>query len=368
MVNRGELDPLVDLIYEAAVVPENWPALLGRLSSMIDGAGGILFTANAGGIRWTASPDIWPIFDEFLRDGWHAINPRPVRLGRLNHAGFIRDSDHFTPEEIAADPVYQGFYRKRGVGWAMGTLLQVPSGDALIFSFEKDYRKGLIDRQWIGTFDALRPHLARAALLGAHFGLERARAMAEALAASGLPAAVLRGRGKLYATNGLFDALMPSLAQDAPSRLMLMDPAADRLFVEGLDGIGAADAPSRVCSIPVPPREEGQVPAILHLVPVRRAAHDVLCSASALLMVTRVDRQTVPTAEVIAGLFDLTPAEARVARRIAEGAAVEAIAAENGLSRETVRAHLKQVFAKVGVRRQPELVALLGGLALHRPD
>lgn len=367
MLGEADHKALVDLIYEAAVVPEQWPHLLGRLSSMIDGAGGLLFTANAGGTRWTASPDLWPLFDEFVRDGWHAINPRPARLGALNYPGFIRDTDHFSAEEIAADPVYQGFYLKRGLGWAVGTMLQVPSGDAIVFSFEKFHEKGLIDLKAVQMLDSLRPHLARAALLAAHFGLERAKAMAEALAASGLPAGVLRGRGRLYATNALFDALMPSLVQDGPARLMVMNHAADRLFAEGL---AALDQPGGrgIFSIPVPPRQEGDVPAILHLLPVRRAAYDVLNSASALVIVTTVDRQLVPTAEVLAGLFDLTPAEARVARRIAEGVVVNDIAIEQTLSRETVKGHLKSIFAKVGVSRQAELVGLLTGLALPRQD
>lgn len=364
MADADDFTALIDLIYEAAVVPEKWPHLLGLLSQQVNGSGGILFTAGSGGTAWTASPDIWPVFDAFVRTGWHAKNPRPVRLGRLNYPGFVRDSDHFTPEEIAADPVYQNWFIKNGLGWAAGTMLNVPSGDALVFSFERSLARGVVEMEHIHFLDSLRPHLARAALLGAHFGLERAKAMAQALAQSGLPAAVLRGRGRLYATNALFDALMPALVQDGPARLKVMSHAADALFAEAMASVEAQGASRRVFSIPVPADGEGRAPAILHVLPVRRAAYDVLNSASALLIVTSVDRSTVPTAEVVAGLFDLTPAEARVARRIAEGATVEAIAVEHGLSRETVRTHLKQIFAKVGVTRQAELAALLGGLAL----
>jgi len=38
---------------------------------------------------------------------------------------------------------------------------------------------------------------------------------------------------------------------------------------------------------------------------------DIFTQATALLVVTPVDRAAVPTAEVLQGLFDLTPAEAR---------------------------------------------------------
>jgi DNA-binding CsgD family transcriptional regulator len=82
------------------------------------------------------------------------------------------------------------------------------------------------------------------------------------------------------------------------------------------------------------------------------------------LIATPVDRGSVPTAEVLQGLFDLTPAEARVARGIGEGRTIDAIALASGVTRETVRTQLAAVLAKTGLNRQAELVALLSGKSL----
>ena len=60
------------------------------------------------------------------------------------------------------------------------------------------------------------------------------------------------------------------------------------------------------------------------------------------------------------GVYD----EARVARAIIVGQTVESFSSSLGVSRETVRAQLKSVFAKTGVQRQAELVALLVGKTL----
>ena len=76
----------------------------------------------------------------------------------------------------------------------------------------------------------------------------------------------------------------------------------------------------------------------------------------------------MPDAELIAGLFDLTPAEARVARGVAEGLTLDAIGNKASISRETVRSQLKAVLAKTGVNRQADLAALLAGLRLPRVD
>lgn len=350
-------------------MPELWPAVLGRLSGLIDGAGGVLFTTNLDRMRWEASPDIHDTMVEFLRDGWAEKNPRPQRMRESALLGFASDHDHFTPEELASDPVYE-FYRRRGLGWAVGTMFDVPSGDTIIFSFERRHAIGPVDRSVIEFFDRLRPHLARSALLAARRGLERARAMAHALTEVGLPAAVLRGSGRLYAANALFEALVPETCSDRLERLVFTDPAIDRLFANGLEMLARAPvvaAGRSVCSIPIPARHD-RMPMIVHLLPVRRTAQDFFSQASALVVITPVDRTVVPNAELIAGLFDLTPAEARVARGVVAGLTLDVIGRDAGVTRATVRNQLKAVFAKTGLNRQVDLVALLAGLALPSAD
>jgi hypothetical protein len=294
---RGEHvfdETLTDRIYEAAVVPELWPDVLGEMSSAVGGAGGVLFTANRAQMSWTTSSDLRDIFTDFVRDGWAAINPRPVRLGAANHAGFVRDSDFFTDEEMDSDPVY-GYYRKNGLGWATGTMLDTPSGDSIIFSFERAYDKGPVPIEIVKQFDQLRPHLARSALLTSRLGLERAKAMAAALQSLGLPGAVLRGGGRVLAVNGALEQLMPSFMQDRRDRLHLTDAAADALLEEALARRSLTGGPISVNSIPVAATDD-HPPMILHLLPIRGAAHDLFAQATSLLVVTPVDRAVVPTA------------------------------------------------------------------------
>jgi DNA-binding CsgD family transcriptional regulator len=104
---------------------------------------------------------------------------------------------------------------------------------------------------------------------------------------------------------------------------------------------------------------------VLHVIPVRGSARDIFTQATALLVVTPVDRAAVPTAEVLQGLFDLTPAEARVARGIGQAETIDTLADATGVNRETVRSQLKAVLSKTGLSRQQELVSLLAGKAFR---
>jgi DNA-binding CsgD family transcriptional regulator len=79
-------------------------------------------------------------------------------------------------------------------------------------------------------------------------------------------------------------------------------------------------------------------------------------------MLTPVTRPEAPSVELVRSLFDLTPAEARVARSLAGGQTLKVIAAQSGASMNTVRTHLRSVMTKTGYNRQSDVVALLNGL------
>jgi DNA-binding CsgD family transcriptional regulator len=74
-----------------------------------------------------------------------------------------------------------------------------------------------------------------------------------------------------------------------------------------------------------------------------------------------VRRREAVEARVARERFRFTPAESHVAERLSRGQTVSQIAQELGISIETVRCHLKQAYAKAGVHRQAELVAVMLG-------
>lgn len=352
-------ESLIDRVHEAALVPSLWPSVLAELSQAVSGTGGILFTIRDGYAGAISSPNIESVIDQFMNDGWAERDLRLQRAAALNYAGFVNDGDLLTDDEIATDDVYANFFRKHGVGYMAGTLIPNPSGDTIGFAFQRHQDDGPVPRDTVTSLDRLRPHLARASMLSFRLGFERVRAQTEALQALNLPGAVLRGRGGVLAANKLLESLIPAVFQDRTQRMTMTDPAADKLLETALDALASGTA-GHVSSIPVAATEQ-HVPMIVHVVPVRREAHDIFTGATAMLVVTPVDRAAVPSAEVLQGLFDLTPAEARVAQGIVRGDTVEKLAVASGLSRETIRSQLKAALQKTGTARQAELVGLLSG-------
>ena len=69
------------------------------------------------------------------------------------------------------------------------------------------------------------------------------------------------------------------------------------------------------------------------------------------------------------GLYSLTKAEAKLVELLAAGNSLDEVATARGITMNTARSQLKQVFAKTDTKRQGELVQLvLSGVATILPQ
>jgi len=357
-IRSDEGAALIDRIYEAAALPELWREVLIELARFAGAPEAVMIVSTGTHYRdfVTTSPEFDAVVNDHLR---FPGNVRTERLLALRHPGFLTDLDVVTEEEIATLPLYQDFLIPRGYGAGTATTVLVPSGDSVIVHCERARAEGDFGPQVLSALNGLRPHLARAALLSARLEMERVTTTTRTLEALGLPAAVLGSGGRVIDANPSLVAMMPHTLSDQPLRLAVVDPAADRLLREAVAQSAQPQA-MPVRSIPIAASGE-RPPVILHLVPIRGAAHDVFVRARFVLIATPVVAQDVPSADVVQGLFDLTPAEARLAALIGAGDAPAPAAAKLGITPSTARSVLKRIFQKTGVSRQAELVGLLAG-------
>lgn len=352
---------LIDRIYESSVAPELWPGVLDEIAGLIDAEGGLLFSARKA-LNWTSSDSVRDVFAEYVNDGWFTRCSRRVCIMNANEPGFFTEQDFWTEDQMGADPIYRDFFRPRGLGWSAGTALRIPSGDNIVFSIERALERGPIEIDHLERLDALRPHLARSALISARLGLQRAEGAAEALTALRLPALVLDDVGRVIEANEMIEGLVDQIGLRAGGKLALADREANKILSERLAGIGMPGG-DQSCSLPL--RDGLGGPAgVLHILPVRRTAHDIFGRGHALLVLTPVGTDKSPSIDLMRSLFDLTRSEARVAKGLAAGRTVEEIAAEGEVALTTVRSQVRRVLEKTGCTRQAEVATLLAGLTL----
>jgi DNA-binding CsgD family transcriptional regulator len=89
--------------------------------------------------------------------------------------------------------------------------------------------------------------------------------------------------------------------------------------------------------------------------------------ATSCIDLAELERIPVPSERVLQKLFQLTPAETRLARSISSGDTLEEAARTLGIKVCTARTQLASIFAKTGTNRQSQLTVLLVHVA-HVPE
>lgn len=358
-----DFEGLIDRIYEAAVEPENWESVLTDIARTASGEGGVIVSRREGQDLWTGyrvSRNLQRNLDECLRSPLAKSSLTTVRLLAARKCGFAADEEGFTPEEFASDHYTTEWALKNDVYHSAATAIQVPTGDLVVVQVMK--RVGLpgFNRAELDVLDSFRPHLARAGFLAARWRLERVRAAVEAMNLIGLPAAILDVDGRVLAANSLIQELRNHVLWLPRDRVVLADPAADVLLRNAIRELTNPWA-SVVRSFPA---GRGSVePVVVHLIPATKSAREVFDGGFGILAITPIAVPDPPDAALIQGLFDLTPAEARVAGGVVAGMTIKEMAVCHAVGMETVRSQMKSVLAKIGVRRQSEAATKLAVLA-----
>jgi len=284
--------------------------LLWRFSVMVDvastagGQAALLSTVQSNTVRMISTSEqfseTWQlIFERFPG----ASNERTRRLLAARHAGFLTDADVFGPNEITDDPLYADILVPRGYGSGVATAIPFPNGDAVVINIERAAALGPFGAAVIEHLDHLRPHLARSALISARISFERARTAVETLSALGLAACAVGRSGLVLLGNQEFGKETDLWTTRRGNRIALLDRRADRQFH---DALGVIATEKGVRSLPLVAQNGGS-PAVLHVVPIRRTAHDLFMQASAILVLTKASEVPTQATSLLQALLDFSP-------------------------------------------------------------
>ncbi|TPL88580.1 helix-turn-helix transcriptional regulator [Mesorhizobium sp. B2-3-12] len=359
-------DDLTDEIYEAAFIPDLWAGVLEAASGILSLVSGSIFViSDSSPTRGRISDNslghnaaydqIRPLFEEFLIGHNWKMSPGVMRMYDMNPSSFVHVEAFMSEEEIEQDAVRMRL-RAAGIGAHLCSAVSMPTGELVTFVFQRWTDQGIPDQASVDRLNLLRPHFARAGLVSARLGMEQAKATVSALDAIGLPAAVLTASGRTLTTNALLEDMGSVVLATAQGGMALTNTVANALFQEAITHNRHSQV---VRSIPIPAKEE-EPGLVIHLVPLRRAAHDIFSGGDILVAATAVSASNmVPSPSVLNGLFDLTPAEARLAATLTSGKSLKQTALICGIQPTTARYYLEQIFRKTGTSQQSQLVALL---------
>jgi len=176
------------------------------------------------------------------------------------------------------------------------------------------------------------------------------------------PALIVDWDGAVRNLNRLAENLIVKDLHLHRGRLWSSDPASNRRIQEL---IAAILATARGSSPPLNQVVVNRADApwlLMEAMPVTALGSGVFNEGRALLILTDLTKPAVSDSRLLAIVFGLTPAEAKLAASIASGIGIDAAAASLRIGRETAKSQLKAVFLKTSTHSQPELVALMNRL------
>jgi len=353
---------LIDQIYEAAVATELWPSVLDAIGTAVGAWGGVFIGVSPTGAQWVASPGLHEHMVEYVAAGWAANPAHTMPLFVDPYPGFRAETAYRTIEEIEAEPVKAEFMIPRGLIAGAASVFQGSDQDALYLAIE-GFQTHHEAEQSVARLDVLRPHIGRALSLSAKFRQRRDHALVTGLQLIGVGAAVIGRDSKLRAMNEAFEQRLGRLMIERSHKLVFTDRFLQDCLVLAL----VHDATQKDVSSVAVRSPLLVAPIVVHIIPLRNTARDIAESDGVAMIIANGANEALPNAHILRLLFDLTPAEARVARLVADGMRIQQISNTLGTSAMTVRTQLKAVFAKTGVGRQADLVSLLATIRTPPP-
>jgi len=343
-------------IYEATANYSHWSVVLNGIASKIGACGMAIVHRTGNAASWILSQGLEDFGAAYIEAGWINRDDRVSPVLAEHYPGFRVDSDYWTEEQVREMPIYRDFLFPRNMNASAATLIQGSRDDALHIAVEG--LPSYADASSVVPFlNSLRPHLARAVSLSMKLAQVYAEGVVKGLEARGVGAAVVGPTGRLRAANESFGGWFGGDITDRAGNIRFRDLAANRQIYLALGLEPGSQKGGR--SFPV---RSGSAVAALHCLPLRGRSQDIFESDGFALMLARPDNRMVPTADLLRLLFDLTPAEARLARLLAQGRTVGEAAGECGIQPNTVRVHLKAVYAKTGFSGQSDLIAAFSSL------
>src|SRR5690242_4255333 len=136
-------------------MPQQWTSVLDGMAELSGGVGAMLFAHTPSSMQLVCSASVRAFCDDWLSSRWLEHNERGRRLIPIREPRFLTDLDAFTHDELQREPMYAEFLRPWGLGWCVGTSIRSPLSDTLVFSVEREYRKGPVERSQVAALDLL---------------------------------------------------------------------------------------------------------------------------------------------------------------------------------------------------------------------
>ena len=362
---RSSIVALLDRIYDAALDPAQWPETLTLVSEYIGASfmsvvpyddPASIFMSKGGEHAMAGYTEHWFALDTMVKVGIRHKHSRRL----------ICDWSSIGLETIEKDSYYQDFRREVGIGYCLGTTFEAFPNDFRALGINLPLGRKPLDPQDLEDIEGLLGHLARSMTISSRTMDMQATlpAFRDVLDRIRCGAAIVDASGRVIVANQALRDMSGEGLRIVSNRIACGLPECqarlDRLVLNSFDRGSIKKSPDyasirrpsgrRPFMARVAPLSDQSAEGIWRTIPSRRQ--------SLLLIVDLANEETF-IREIALRALGLTVAEAKVAALVGGGLSPRQAAVRLGSTEGTVRNQLKQVFSKLELRRQSDLVRIV---------
>lgn len=363
----ADLAKIESAFAEAAIDPYQWMGALDAATAETGSFGAILLPITGSAIpNAPASEVLWEVSDHYFRDGWHLRDQRMAGMPVFMKTGVIDDSDCTNLGKISSHPYYQEFLAPHGLRWFAG--IKVACGEEIwCLSIQRKLEQGPFSQSEKVRLAALSRSLSTSAALAKAFAACTVDGALNAFEMSNTAIALINRDGDVYRLNQAAEALLKGDVRIRNRKIVSSDTVASLALSRAIHQlmwrtIGAGISP------PVLLPRAMKAPLVVYPAKLSAIAANALADCQAIVIFVDLEERRHAPESLLQSGFSLTPAEAKLAARLATGASLDDVSNELQITKLTGRTHLKHIFAKLGIGRQSELVALLGAVSPYKID
>jgi DNA-binding CsgD family transcriptional regulator len=373
MPDVEQVPSLIGDIYDAALDPSRWSAVLLKAREFVGGSAAALFSKNAvtkdlnvyyhcGGVD--------PHYTQLYVDTYAKLDPSTTAHVMAKIEQPVCTANIMPYDDFLETRIYQEWVRPQGLVDCVTVALEKSASSVSMFGVFREKRHGPADDDMRGRLRQIVPHIRRALLIGRAIELKSAEAATFANTLDGLSAGMflVDRTGRVVHANASGNAMIDegAVLRAASGRLVPTDAKAARALTEIFAAAGGGDATVGVKGIAVPLTGRDGEQYAAHVLPLTSGARrqtGASLAAVAAVFIRKASVESPSPPEIIARHYSLTPTELRVMLATVQVGGVPEIADALGIGEATVKTHLHRVFGKTGASRQADLVKLVAGFA-----
>lgn len=367
--DMDRLDSIIRKIYDAAIDPAEWEALLTDIASAIGAVAGFyagLDIRHGRGAYWhTIGHD--PRIQGLYNDQFLAVDPTLAHIIKTPGRAFAC-SEYLSDAYVSASKFYSEFMIPNGIRYVLSGVVSKQGSMVSFFGFQRHVSQPPFSQLETDFLQRLIPHFAKADQVAAKVStVSDAKRLAMAvLDRMDYGIVIVNQVGNVRMTNLRAEQLLQSgeIIQSVFGRIRLTN-AKDN---EALCGLARSATASDSADIHVrtieTTAELGSARIRVAVLPISHAEKKQLDDDDAhiALVLTDSNQQRAMAPHVLQDSYGLTIAETRVATGLAGGQTQDELCESLFVSLATIKTHTQHIYQKIGVSRQVDLVRIVYGL------